>query len=140
MSPPNHGTKIISSIKEIVEYLTLAHKGLRLIDSNNIQGTLNFAMKMQAGGYQLIDPCIKYSDLNIIQDQYKVWIKFNSTDIEFPKVWEIGGRIKKSLDHISKKLPKFQTITDLHVYEDGSLCLCTPTHFYLKYKDGISIQ
>ncbi len=66
----------------------------------------------------VINPNSQHETLHIIQDSYQIKITFPSGKPEYPKVWEIGGRLQE----VAKKTRKRPE--DLHIIPvDGSLCL-----------------
>lgn len=68
--------------------------------------------------------CSQFENCEQISDTYEIAIDFNSMEFRgLPKVYEVGGRIRK----VAKlyNLP----LCDLHQYDDNRLCLIRPDVF-----------
>jgi hypothetical protein len=144
MNQQNNGIMIVSSEEDIRNYLELYQPGLNLKDSGLIDGTLYFRMRYKKNSYEILDP-FQNDDKNTktqneIADQYQISIEYNEPDLIYPKVRELGSKIKSSLPIIKSHLPRIITLQDLHLNKDESLCLCTYTEYETKYKDGIPIN
>lgn len=69
-----------------------------------------------------------------ITDSYSIQIDLNSVaDGIMPVVKETGGRIKKTAERMGKPL------ADLHISQDGSLCLGIPPKIKERYSSGFNL-
>lgn len=69
----------------------------------------------------------------LLQDVYEIQIKHMNSNL-LPEVKEVGGRLIHSMSRWNLVNPQ-----DLHMFMDGSLCLCPPTEFHTYFPHGFNI-
>lgn len=126
------------------EWLAQNYPNLRCIldgEHATIEGQFDFiAAYDDRQKRYVINPKGQHEALHVIQDSYQIRIIFSAGKSEYPKVWEIGGR----LQDVAAKLGK--NLADLHIIPaDGSLCLVGPFDIQLditfhEYFDGPLLQ
>lgn len=102
-----------------------------------ISGKLCFSMhhSNKRIGYVINpDSSFKNKDGIIIEDIYEIEINLSSDEF-LPIVKEIGGRILKS-----KEKWGIDKLEDLHIYPDGTLCLCVTTEEESRMPNGFNLK
>ena len=120
-----------------LEWLKLNYPGVYYVAAKNIlQGCLWFRMSYSVSvGKGLINPDEKtnFKDGHSIEDAYALTIEFDKLQLR-TRVMEEGGRILRSKN--KWKL----TFADVHMYEDGSLCLCPEPEERILFSNGIKLR
>jgi hypothetical protein len=102
-----------------------------------ISGKLCFSMYYSDKGIGYVinpDSSFENKDGVIIQDVYEIKIDLSSDEF-LPIVREIGGRILKS-----KEKWGIDKLEDLHIYPDGTLCLCVTTEEETRMPNGFNLK
>lgn len=102
-----------------------------------ISGELHFSMYYSADepGYVLHpDDSYASKDGIIIQDVYEIEVDLSQPKF-LPPVRELGGRI-----FVSKEKWDIENIIDLHLYSDGTACLCPPSEIPAKFPNGFDLR
>lgn len=116
-----------------LDWLVLNYPGINYIKTKDIfKGCLWFRMSYSSStGNGVINPNeeINLEDSFCIEDVFEIRFKVNENQAKIT-AWETNGRIL----HTKNKW-KF-SYADVHMYEDGSLCLCTEPEEKLLFVDN----
>jgi hypothetical protein len=136
MEPP----ATITLSRDDIKWLRENFPSLKFTQEDKIvvlRGLLGFDLYYDTNAHQMLyNPPDKYhTDKYRIKDVYKIEIKFlrNGPSIS-PQVREIGGELKS----FSRK--SGITLNDLHVQDDGTLCLCTRQEERRRMADGLDLD
>jgi hypothetical protein len=119
-----------------LDWLEIHYPGVIYIASKNVlQGCLWFRMiYFPSEDKSVIDPddSINFTNGIFIEDAYELNINLNNSHIV---VREVAGR----LFHTKTKW-RFRSLSDIHVYPDGALCLCPEPEERLKFSNGFTLR
>ena len=119
-----------------LDWLILNYPGVNFIKTKEIfQGCLWFQMSYSSSRSEgVINPNdeVYLEDGLFIEDAFEIKFKINESQ-EKITAWETNGRIL----HTKNKWKL--SYADVHMYEDGSLCLCTEPEEKLLFADGFRL-
>jgi len=119
-----------------LDWLEIHYSGVIYSPSKNIlQGCLWFRMVYSLSeDKSVIDPddSVNFADGIFIEDAYELDINLNNSKIV---VRETAGRILRA-----KTKWRFRSLADIHVYPDGTLCLCPEPEENLRFSKGFTLR
>lgn len=77
---------------------------------------------------------LQYQNKEKITDTYRIKVDFSDIEANLPKVYDVGGKIKRSAILAGRE------IIDMHLYSDGHLCLIHPKKFKEWYRRGFKLR
>lgn len=129
---------MITISPEDLGWLSDNHPDLVYIDERKqVVGELDFRMyyDQKIPDKYIINPTSKFAleDKRLVTDVYEITIDFNS-NTKIPDAFETGGRIEASAEKWG-----IESLIDLHVYPNRSLCLCIPLEWDIKLPNGFNL-